>query len=91
LPSPHAGPFAVVSTPVGKAAPGEQASEKRPSAEAGAATPALLTHFGPPARRAELEHTVKFVPLVFAFYETFLGSKFPYGSLQQVGGRPSKR
>ena len=59
-----------------------------PSRGAGYGLPnvdATITHFGPPDQPAELAHSAKVFPLIFNLYEVYLGTKFPFGCLQQVG------
>lgn len=58
-----------------------------PSRGAGYGLPnveATITHFGPPDQPAELAHSAKVFPLIFNLYEVYLGTKFPFGCLQQV-------
>ena len=60
-------------------------------------TPALLdafskgestiTHFAPPESKAVAEHTLKTLGLAFNMFETYLGCKFPYKTLQTVRKR----
>ena len=46
--------------------------------------PATVTAFGPASRRAQLEHTARFVPLVVALFEALLGCRLPYPAMHLV-------
>ena len=49
-----------------------------------AGTPVQMTHFSPEANKAMLAHTAQSLPLIMNLFETLLGSRFPYSSLQQA-------
>ncbi|KAK9854442.1 hypothetical protein WJX84_004440 [Apatococcus fuscideae] len=76
---PTATPLHVSSTPYRPSTtPSRGAGYGLPNVEA------TITHFGPPDRPAELAHSAKVFPLIFNLYEVYLGTKFPFGCLQQA-------
>lgn len=84
-----AGPFAIVpGSQLIKlhAAPNESPpGSPRHRVHASSETPnTLTTHFAPPGLVPLVQHTMKVFSHIFAHYETFLGTKYPYPMLQQV-------
>ena len=43
-----------------------------------------LTHFGPEKDKPMLAQTAQSIPVILSFFETLLGSQYPYPSLQQA-------
>ena len=43
-----------------------------------------LTYFGPESYKPMLAHTAQSIPVILSFFETLLGSQYPYPCLQQA-------